>query len=275
MALTNTSVTPASTGFFTGADDLAKYLVDVGRQLQKSETEALNALTEINGIQYYWDRYNLRYQPIKPIIPDDVPVADPYAFFTLDGIIDYIKANTESLIPEPPEAPLILQVIDHMTVKLQSRPSERHKQRHCIARVDAHTPRIIFDTYLDVESFNTQLLSMFIDTPARAELFKVVKSMTKEQGCNTTDDGVSQVITVRQGVTLAQNVTFQNPVPLCPMRTFTEIEQPESNFTLRVNEAAECALFEADGGAWKNMAVSRIRDYLRGNLHDSNVVVIA
>lgn len=36
-----------------------------------------------------------------------------------------------------------------------------------------------------------------------------------------------------------------------------------------------CALFEADGGAWKNMAVSRIRDYLRGNLHDSNVVVIA
>lgn len=274
MAAANPA-TPAPAGFFTGADDLAKYLVTIGKQIQKSETEAMNTLVEINGVQHYWDRNNYQYRPIKPIIPDDEPVPEAYVFFTLDGLIEYIKANTEGLIPEEPETPLILHVVDHDTVKLMSKPSEHRKQRHCIAKVDAHTPRIIFGDYLDVERFNTQLLSMFIDTPARAELFKVVKSMTKEQGLNTTDDGVSQVITVKQGVTMAANVTFQNPVPLAPMRTFTEIEQPESNFTLRVNEDACCALFEADGGAWKNEAVSRIGEYLRNNLHGYNVVVIA
>lgn len=274
MASNNTNATNTA-GFFTGADDLAKYLVGVGKQIQKSETEALNALTEINGVQYYWDRCNYQYRPIKPIIPDDDPIPEAYVFFTLDGLVDYIKANTEGLIPDAPETPLILHVVNHDTVKLMSKPSEHHKQRHCIARVDAHTPDITFGKYLDVERFNTQLLSMFIDTPARAELFKVVKSMTKEQGLNTTDDGVSQVITVKQGVTMAANVTFQNPVPLAPMRTFTEIEQPESNFTLRVNDNAECALFEADGGAWKNEAVARIGEYLRNNLYGHNVVVIA
>ena len=275
MAVPNRECVPAASGFFNGADDLAKYLVSVGRQIQKSETEALNTLTEINGVQYYWDRNNQQYRPIKPIIPDDAPVADPYVFFTLDGIIEYIKANTERLIPEPPETPLILHVVNHSTVKLMSKPTENYKCRHCIAKVDAHTPDIVFEKYMDVERFNTQLLSMFVDTPARAELFKVVKSMTKEQGLNTTDDGVSQVITVKQGVSMAANVTFQNPVPLAPMRTFTEIDQPESNFTLRVNENAECALFEADGGAWKNAAVARIGEYLKVNLIGYNVVVIA
>lgn len=128
---------------------------------------------------------------------------------------------------------------------------------------------------MDTETFNTMLLSMFIETQARADLFKVIKSMTKEQNLNTTDDGVSQVITVKQGVSLASNVQFQNPVPLKPMRTFAEIEQPESNFTLRVNEDAQAALFEADGGAWKNEAVKKIKDYLNRNLYGHNVVIIA
>lgn len=59
------------------------------------------------------------------------------------------------------------------------------------------------------------------------------------------------------------------------MRTFSEVDQPESNFTLRVNENAECALYESDGGAWKNEAVSSIAHYVRQKLYASNVVVMA
>lgn len=153
--------------------------------------------------------------------------------------------------------------------------TEREKVRHVIAGCSAHTPKIYFERYLDTEQFNTMLLSTFIDTEARKLLFTVVKSMTKEQNLNTTDDGVSQVITVKQGISTASNVQFQNPVPLKPMRTFIEIEQPESNFTLRVNERAECALFESDGGAWKNIAVQRIASYIRSMIFVSNVVVLA
>ena len=136
-------------------------------------------------------------------------------------------------------------------------------------------PDIRFDSYMDIEQFNVQLLSTFIETPVRAELFKIVKSLTKEQNCNATDDGVSQVLTVKQGVSLAQNVTLQNPVPLKPMRTFSEVDQPESNFTLRVNGDADVALFEADGGAWKNAAVANIKNYLESKLYGYGVVVLA
>lgn len=271
----NTTPEIKSAGFFGGATELANYLVTNGKALQQAEMDAHQEIKEIDGVKFVWNRNNYRYEPIKAPIPDDEPVPAGLMFFTLDGIIDYIIENVEGLIPNEPEKRLILQVVDHTTVKLISHPSEHHKERHCIAKCDAHVPDIRFGRYMDTESFNTQLLSMFIDTEARAALFRVIKSMTKEQGCSTTDDGVSQVITVKQGVSMAQNVTFQNPVPLKPMRTFTEIDQPESNFTLRINEDAECALFEADGGAWKNVAVTRIRDYLRSKLSGQNVAVIA
>lgn len=264
-------------GFFGGATELAKFLVDTGVKCERESVENMQKVIEINGQKYVWNRNNYRWEPVKPVnfLPDDVPVPAAYTFFTLDGLIDYIIENVEGLIPSEPEKRLILQVVDHTTVKLISHPSEHHKERHVIAKCDAHVPDIRFGRYMDTESFNTQLLSMFIDTPARAELFRVIKSMTKEQGCTTTDDGVSQVITTKQGVSMAQNVIFQNPVPLKPMRTFTEIDQPESNFTLRVDGEANCALYEADGGAWKNVAVASIRDYLRSKLSGQNVAVIA
>lgn len=266
-------------GFFTGATELAQYLVETGAKTEREnmKLEAMQKVTEIDGQKYRWNNYNNIWEPIKPVkfIPDDELVPNAYSFFTLDGLIDYITENVEGLVPTDPEHRLIIQVVNHLTVRLMSHPSEHHKERHVIAECKAHVPDIIFGKYMDTEAFNTQLLSTFIDTPARSELFRVLKSMTKEQGCTTTDDGVSQVITTKQGVSLAQNVVFQNPVPLKPMRTFVEVEQPESNFTLRVDEDANCALYEADGGAWKNEAVVAIRDYLRTSLYGQNVVVIA
>ena len=38
---------------------------------------------------------------------------------------------------------------------------------------------------------------------------------------------------------------------LRPYRTFKEIDQPESQFLLRLNENGNIGLFEADGGMWK------------------------
>ncbi len=269
--------TDKNIGFFNGSAELVEMLIKYGEDTEKKSMQAVQRIEDIGGQKYRWDSDADRWIPIEPtkLIPDDDPVAASLEFFTLDGIVDYIIENVEGLVPIEKQNRLILHVVDQSTVELLSHPSERHKKRNVIARCKAHVPGIIYNAHMDAERFNTQLLSNFIETPARAELFKVIKSLTKEQGCNTTDDGVSQVITVKQGVSMAQNVTFQNPVPLKPMRTFPEIEQPESNFTLRINENAQCALFEADGGVWKNVAVAGIRDYLKVKLKDANVVVIA
>lgn len=263
-------------GFFNGASEVVKTIHQMGADAQKTSDLLTQEVKEIDGVKFIWNRNREYWEPLRIPLPEDQPHPDELKFFTLDGVIDYIQQNVEGLIPAPDSLErLMLQVVNETTVVLWSKPSEKRKDRHIIARCDAHTPKIYFGQYIGTDDFNTMLLSNFVETEARAELFKVVKSLTNEQSMNTADDGVSQVVTVKQGVSLASNCQFKNPVPLAPMRTFTEVIQPESNFTLRVNEKANVALFEADGGAWKNEAVALVREYLRNNLMGYPVVVIA
>lgn len=68
-----------------------------------------------------------------------------------------------------------------------------------------------------------------------------------------------------------------NPVELAPYRTFLEVEQPESQFIFRMKDGPRCAIFEADGGAWRNQAITNIREYLKNELFeeiDSNRITI-
>jgi len=66
-------------------------------------------------------------------------------------------------------------------------------------------------------------------------------------------------------------------VKLKPYRTFNEVEQPESEFLLRLSDGAQVALYEADGGAWKLTARRNIADYLRKQLAaliDDGIVIV-
>ena len=65
---------------------------------------------------------------------------------------------------------------------------------------------------------------------------------------------------------------------LKPYRTFTEVEQPESDFIFRMKDMGSvcCALFEADGGAWRNVAMHNIKAYLQEQLkHYGHITVLA
>ena len=57
-------------------------------------------------------------------------------------------------------------------------------------------------------------------------------------------------------------------VQLRPFRTFLEVEQPESEFLLRVDADKGIGLFEADGGVWKLEAKRNIADYFASHLAD-------
>lgn len=142
---TTPNIEPKSNGFFNGATELAQYLVSQGKNDAKNELAVNQKLIEIDGVQHYWDSSNLRWRPITAPIPDDEPVPERYVFFTLDGLIDYIRENAEGNIPQlDSEAKggdrLILQVVNHHIVRLMSQPSKYKKARHCIACVEAHVP---------------------------------------------------------------------------------------------------------------------------------------
>ena len=76
------------------------------------------------------------------------------------------------------------------------------------------------------------------------------------------------MVTIKTGIASVGEAEVPNPVTLAPYRTFPEIEQVESKFIFRMKEGPLAAIFEADGGAWKNEAMKRIKEYLVENLKE-------
>lgn len=106
----------------------------------------------------------------------------------------------------------------------------------------------------------------------------LLSRISKENGVTTTDNGVSQTVEARRGVALKTMVQVKPRVPLRPFRTFQEVEQPESEFLLRLDEDGNIGLFEADGGMWKLTARQTVKAFLEAQLADlvtSGAVFIA
>lgn len=82
----------------------------------------------------------------------------------------------------------------------------------------------------------------------------------------------------RQGVSLKALVQVKPRVALRPFRTFLEVEQPVSEFLLRLDDDGNVGLFEADGGMWQQTAKASIAAYFEDKLaqevKDGKIVVM-
>ena len=113
-----------------------------------------------------------------------------------------------------------------------------------------------------------ELRSLFIPGEGTRYLLDLLSRMSKDSGVTTKDNGVSQTVEVKAGVSLKQNVEINPRAKLQPFRTFLEVEQPESEYLLRVDETGRIGLFEADGGVWKLEAKQNVKEYLAVELDD-------
>ena len=106
----------------------------------------------------------------------------------------------------------------------------------------------------------------------RALLLKFAGTVEAGTVAEYGDDGVTQKATVKTGIASKGDAIVPNPVRLRPYRTFLEVEQPVSEFVFRMKQdkydGITCAIFEADGGAWKVAAMKAIKDYLQFELED-------
>ena len=95
------------------------------------------------------------------------------------------------------------------------------------------------------------------------------------------DDGMTQRVTARSGISLVKQVSVPNPVVLAPYRTFTEVEQPKSPFVFRIRQTGDevqAALFAADADAWKREAIANIRDWFEQHIPQDlreDVIILA
>ena len=199
------------------------------------------------------------------------PVASKLTVSTLTGLVDYIKTNVDKL-----EGKLLIQVKSPEEVTLYS-PLNADREREKYVSAEAILPNnVVYDRFLDTERFNIMLQSAFVDDEDKSKLLKYTALITDDTVKNFGDDGISQKVTVKTGVASVSDAVVPNPVTLAPFRTFPEVEQPESKFIFRMKEGPSAALFEADGGAWRNKAILNIKAYLEKELeHNHNVEIIA
>lgn len=113
-----------------------------------------------------------------------------------------------------------------------------------------------------------ELRSLFIPNEGTAYLLDLLSRMTNENSVTTQDNGVTQQVEAKQGVSLNVLVEVKPRVQLRPFRTFLEVEQPESEFLIRVDAEEGIGFFEADGGIWKLEAKRNIAKYFEANLTD-------
>lgn len=189
------------------------------------------------------------------------PKAAPFAVHTLTGLVDYLKSQFDG------NSAVIIQVVSPTEVKVKS-PLNADAERDYFIKAEALIPNFRFDSWYDTEDFNIKLQSCFVSSEDRDIMLKVVGNIKEEMVSNYGDDGVAQSVVAKAGVASVAKVEVPNPVLLAPYRTFIEVVQPESDFVFRMQSGPRCAIFEADGGAWKNDAIEKIKEYLASSLKD-------
>lgn len=185
---------------------------------------------------------------------------------TLTGLLDYLKADID---PMPDK--MIVQVVSPTTVSVFSQ-LDMDRKREELVRVEADVPDFNYGQYIGQENFIIALQAKFLAGDDRCLLLKFAGTVKDESIAEYGDNGVTQKATIKTGISTVSDAIVPNPVTLRPFRTFVEVEQPESRFVFRMRQnegrGVECAVFEADGGAWRNTAMENVKRYLQTELKD-------
>ncbi len=116
------------------------------RAVKAEHANELPHIFSANGEDYIW-RGNM-YQKMPEANPKPVRTPDTFIAYTLDGLIDWIKADTDKLFTaENPPALVVVTAPDQVCVK--SHALGEAKERALYAKCAYDPPCIAFDTFMD------------------------------------------------------------------------------------------------------------------------------
>lgn len=208
-----------------------------------------------------WAKATDRYQ----LLERELDTPDALNVNTLSGLLTLIFEEGVSTYCSQDDK-VFIRVIDEKTVSVYTnyqRQMGRDYLRYCPYRAEADTPRVTTGREMTQDQAIIELQSLYGATDDRLYLLDLLSQISVEDGVTSADNGVTQTVTARQGVALKEAVPVKPIVRLQPYRTFLEVEQPVSDFLLRVGQNGGITLYEADGGAWRLEAKNRIAGYLR------------
>lgn len=193
---------------------------------------------------------------------------------SLDAMVAFVK--TEAIRNNPQ---VYITIPDHRTVNCFTHPKEDLRQtREYLYTADAtDVPGWGEKVALPFEEALIALRTRFQATPDTEYALKLLSDITTGSKVTYNDNGVATSVVTKRGIDLQTNASIRPIISLRPYRTFQEVEQPASQFLIRINER-NITFIEADGGMWKLAARNTIKMYLEKALEDEittgSVVVV-
>lgn len=204
----------------------------------------------------------------QPVLEQQIETLQTH---TLRGIVDMIEDYENE---RTHKSELRIHIYSPTDIFLESKEDGPFNQKQKLIHAQAYVTDFQFGRKYDTETFIISLNSQFIQTEDRDAILQLASMVTIETAGTVSDTGVSQKMDVKKGVSLKDRVEVKNPFTLRPYRTFSEVEQPISDFVFRVHDdgGLKCSLHEADGAQWKLKAVESIREYFVMTVPDITII---
>ena len=183
---------------------------------------------------------------------------------SLDAMVAFVK--TEAICSNPQ---VYITIPDHRTVNCFTHPKEDlRKNREYLYTANAtDVPGWGEKVALPFEEALIALRTRFQATPDTEYAQKLLSDITTGSKVTYNDNGVATSVVTKRGIDLQTNASIRPIISLRPYRTFQEVEQPASQFLIRINER-NITFIEADGGMWKLAARNTIKQYLEKALEN-------
>jgi hypothetical protein len=213
------------------------------------------------------------------------PVISNLEVFTLTGLLNLLQTDFEGVTKETH----LIHVVNTASVQVLPKISDEYKQRPVAihAQMLSGDRSYPFNRFIDQESAVIGLRSCFVKHDYKEDALDIddldyvitqVTNLAVADKLQVEDNGMAQTVTARSEIApaITEQKQLKGRVKLAPYRTFREVEQPTSEFVLRVQKGLkgmpEIGLFEADGGAWKMDAIHNVRDWLKAQLDGWTIV---
>lgn len=233
--------------------------------IEKIEAMARPEIKEIEG----------RTFAIKPDGAEEIrptlDIAKTLELHSLDALVKMIRS-------EVADKPIYITIPTHLSVRTFFQPGEqiRNMRFHPYEVEATDVPGWEDRTQLSFEEAMISLRTRFEATPDTEYALKLLSEITTGAKITFNDNGVATTVVTKKGIDLQSNQTIRPIVVLRPYRTFQEVEQPASEFLIRINDRG-ISFIAADGGMWKLKARETVKKYfeeaLESEIRDGKVVV--
>jgi hypothetical protein len=237
------------------------------------------AVVEASGEQFIVSGYNqaVAMSPEHKALVDELAIEEAKldfnklsafkGFSTLASLCEIIKVEIDR---EAACLPFLVCISDYNKVDVYGSYEVDYSRRHVYSAVSDNEHFKFGQQQL--ESAIITMQSKYVPEEDVGYVVDLCSKVIQNSEVESTDNGLSQKVQTAKGLNLKQSEYVKNRVMLRPFRTFMEIEQPASEFLLRLTDGGtggvHVSLIESDGGAWKLVAKANIAAFLEESLDD-------